>query len=106
MALIALHELGDPDARALDFRVGEALFSLILVRAGALVTAYDNRCPHARMPMERPDGRVAIEARRFLICSAHGASFRLEDGACVGGPANGPLTPFAVAVRDGWVVAA
>ena len=103
--LIRLEALGDSEARALDFRAGEALFSLIVVRAGDLVRAYHNRCPHARMPLERPDGRVVIDAG-FLVCAAHGASFRIADGACAGGPANGPLTPFAIVVRDGDVVAA
>ena len=106
VVLIALAELGDPEARALDFRAGDALFSLIVVRAGDVVRAYDNRCPHARMPMERPDGRVVIDAGAFLVCAVHGASFRIADGVCAGGPANGPLRPFAIVVRDGAVVAA
>ena len=104
--LIALAELGDPEARVLDFRAGEALFSLIVVRVGDVVRAYGNRCPHARMPLERPDGQVVIDTGAFLVCSAHGASFRIADGACAGGPANGPLTPFAIVVRDGVVIAA
>lgn len=104
--LIALADLGDPEARAIDFRAGEALFSVIVARHGDIVRAYDNVCPHAYSPMERPDGRVVIDAGAFLVCSAHGASFRIGDGACVGGPANGPLTPFPVVVRDGVVFAA
>jgi nitrite reductase/ring-hydroxylating ferredoxin subunit len=97
--------LDDPDARAFDFRAGEALFSLLIVRRGDLVWAYENRCPHAGMPLDRPDGRAPIDGD-FLICAMHGASFRLVDGACVGGPATGSLTSFAVLVRDGAVVAA
>lgn len=100
-ALIALTDLADPGARAVDFRVGEALFSLIVARRGDVVRAYENICPHARSPMERPDGRVVIHEGRYLVCSAHGASFNLTDGACVGGPGGGPLTPFPIDVRDG-----
>ncbi len=105
-ALIAVADLADPEARALDFRAGEMLFSLIVVRHGDTIAAYRNWCPHAGAPLERPDGRVVIEDGRYLVCSLHGASFALEDGACAGGPANRGLLPFPVAVRDGIVVAA
>lgn len=104
--LLALEDLGDPDALAVDFRAGDALFSLLIVRSGDLVRAFENVCPHARSPLERPDGRVVIEAGRYLVCSAHGASFSIADGACAGGPANGPLTPFPIVTRAGVVFAA
>jgi nitrite reductase/ring-hydroxylating ferredoxin subunit len=104
--ICALDGFGDPEARAVDFRAGDAVFSLIIVRRGDLVRAYENRCPHARMPLDRPDGRVIIDAGGFLVCAMHGASFDAMSGACAGGPADAPLTPFAIAVRDGAVVAA
>lgn len=104
--LLRLADLGETEARAVDFRQGEALFSLVVVRRGDLVVAYENDCPHARQPMERPDGRVVMLERKYLVCSAHGASFRIEDGACAGGPAKGGLTPFPVETRDGAIYAA
>jgi nitrite reductase/ring-hydroxylating ferredoxin subunit len=104
--LIALAELEDPGARAVDYRVGEDLFSLIVARRGETVAAWLNLCPHALAPLDRFDGKVLIEEGRHLICSAHGASFDMTDGACTGGPAKRPLTPFAIAVRDGVVYAA
>lgn len=104
--LMRLPDLKDCEARTIDFRSGDALFSLVVVRRGDLVVAYENDCPHARQPMERPDGRVVMLEGKFLVCSAHGASFRLEDGACVGGPAKSGLTPFPISVRDGLVYAA
>jgi nitrite reductase/ring-hydroxylating ferredoxin subunit len=103
--LMAVTDLADGEARAVDFRSGDALFSLVVVRRGDLVVAYENDCPHARQPMERPDGRVVMVERAFLVCSAHGASFRIEDGACVGGPAKGGLTPFPVETRGGVIYA-
>ncbi len=104
--LFAFADLDDGEGRAFDFRSGEALFSLIAVRQGERIIAYENDCPHARQPLERFDGRVVMMEQRYLVCSAHGASFRVEDGVCVGGPAKGGLTPFPVAVRDGDVFAA
>ena len=104
--LLRIADLADPEARAVDFRHGEALFSLVVVRRGDLIVAYENDCPHARQPMERPDGRVVMLERKYLVCSAHGASFRMEDGACVGGPAKGGLTPFLIETRNGVIYAA
>jgi len=102
---MSLSDLGDPEARAVDFRSGEALFSLVVVRRGEKVVAYENDCPHARQPMERPDGRVVLIERRYLVCSAHGASFRIEDGHCVGGPAKGaPIRCQRQATKNDFLV--
>jgi nitrite reductase/ring-hydroxylating ferredoxin subunit len=89
----------------LDFAAGEARFSLLVARRGDVVRAYENLCPHARFPLERFDGVVLMDEGRFLICAAHAASFRLEDGACVGGPAKRSLTPFPSVVAGGLVLA-
>jgi nitrite reductase/ring-hydroxylating ferredoxin subunit len=104
--LVRLGDLADGEARAIDFREGEALFAVIVVRRGDAALAYENVCPHLQMPLERPDGRVVVDPGGHLVCAMHGASFRVADGACMGGPARRALTPFAVAVRDGVVVAA
>ena len=104
--IVQLDALGDAEARAIDFRAGDALFSLIVVRRGDLVRAYENVCPHAAQPLDRPDGRVAIDAGGFLVCAMHGASFHIASGACASGPADAPLTPFAIVVTGGAVVAA
>lgn len=98
-------DLPEAGARAFDFRQGAALFSLILARRGEAVFAYENICPHAGYPLERPDGRVVVQSGRFLVCTAHGASFKLDTGACAGGPcdADEGLTPIALVVANGEV---
>ncbi|HVY83887.1 MAG TPA: Rieske (2Fe-2S) protein [Caulobacterales bacterium] len=103
-ALIArLDDIPNPGAKAFDFRAGHAIWSVIVARRGEDVFAYENECPHAGYPLERPDGRVVMQSGRYLVCSAHGASFDVEDGECVGGPCDDPLTVIAIAVRDGEV---
>jgi nitrite reductase/ring-hydroxylating ferredoxin subunit len=100
----ALADVPNPGARAFWYEAGEARASVIIARRGDDLRAYLNICPHARMPLERPDGQVVLQEGRFLLCSAHAASFRLEDGACVGGPGLGRALQ-ALAVRvDGAVV--
>jgi nitrite reductase/ring-hydroxylating ferredoxin subunit len=103
---MALCDLPDPGAKVLDFQggpTGQARFSILVARSGALVRAYLNSCPHARFPLERFDGVALMDGAQFLICAAHGASFRVADGACVGGPAKAGLTPFPILVRDGAI---
>ncbi len=106
-ALARLDDIADPGAVALDFTAGVARFSLILARRESQVFGYLNRCPHARYPLERADGAVLLDEGRYLICAAHAASFRLQTGACVGGPAAGKsLTRFGVRVVAGVIYAA
>ena len=102
--LAKLDDIPDGEAHVFDFRAGPAIWSVILARRDGHVFAYENECPHAGHPLERPDGRVLMQEGRYLVCSAHGASFTVDDGECAGGPCGGdPLTAVAVVVADGEV---
>lgn len=105
--LIAAALVPDDAGIVVDFVHGEARWSVIVARDETRFVAYENRCPHAGMPLDRPDGAVTIDLRGYLVCAAHLASFRLQDGAFAGGP-KGPggrgLTPAPIALRDGMIV--
>jgi len=103
-SLCALDAIRVGGAVALDFAAGDARFSLIVARTSEGVFAYENICPHARSPLERPDGRVVVHEKRFIVCSAHGASFQMASGRCVAGPGLGTaLTGVGVFVSGGFV---
>lgn len=77
--------------------------SLILLRAGGVARAYLNVCPHAGRPLNWAPGRF-LYAHGQLVCAAHGASFRPEDGHCIGGPCRGSsLSAVAVVEAEGEV---
>jgi nitrite reductase/ring-hydroxylating ferredoxin subunit len=98
--LADLSALDDPCVVLVD--VGFS--GVILTRRGDQIAAFHNRCPHAGYPLERPDGRIVVQEGRYIICSAHFASFRVEDGACAGGPCNGDgLERVAIAISDGVI---
>ena len=104
MARVA--DVPDGGAVTRDLVEGDARFSVLLCRLGAQVFAYENRCPHAGFPLERLDGRVITDGA-FVLCAAHGASFRIVDGVCSGGPgAQRGLTPVLVTVSSGDILAA
>ncbi len=107
---VSLARLQDvPDAGAIIVYAGEgdARVSLILTRRGDAISCFRNRCAHANYPLQRADGRIVVQEARYLVCAAHGASYRLEDGACAGGPCNGDgLEPIAIVVREGLVLTA
>lgn len=78
--------------------------SVILIVRDEGVHAYLNVCPHAGRRLDWAPGKFLLEGGR-LICAAHGASFQLQDGLCVGGPCRGQaLTSVAVHVREGMVL--
>ncbi len=72
--------------------------TLIVIRLGEQIVAYRNICPHAGRPLNWAPGRFLF-AHGQLVCAAHGASFRPEDGFCIGGPCRGAsLAKVPVAV--------
>ena len=100
MRLCALAELADPGAKGFRFRRDQALFAGVVVRRGETVAAYEDRCPHAGWPLAALDDRFLTRDGAHILCSGHGALFRLEDGGCVAGPCAGQaLAPWPVAVR-------
>jgi nitrite reductase/ring-hydroxylating ferredoxin subunit len=95
--------IADGAARNFVLQIGANRFHGFVVRRGAAVFGYVDRCPHAGLPLAQqldqyltPDGLIA--------CSWHGAMFTVEKGACVGGPCVGArLSPWPVEAREGRI---
>lgn len=106
IALFPLSSLPNPGSReaVIPQDDGQSL-SLFVVRAGDVVRAYANICPHQQVPLNwKPDVFLTTD-RAHIQCSLHGALFRIEDGLCIHGPcAERSLTPLAVRVEKGVVV--
>jgi nitrite reductase/ring-hydroxylating ferredoxin subunit len=72
--------------------------SVILLRQGERIQAWLNVCPHAGRRLDYAPGKFLMH-QGHLVCAAHGASFELERGECVGGTCRGAsLVSVAVAV--------
>ena len=93
---VALHEIevGLPLAVAMpDGR------RVCLVRAGNVVYAVDDRCPHRDFAISGGD---LIEPC-VLECPWHGARFDVRTGAVLSGPSTDDLGTYPVEVGDGAV---
>ncbi len=76
-----------------------------MVRKDGSVFGYVDRCPHAGSPLANPLGRFLTREGDLILCTAHGALFRIEDGLATSGPCAGrPLSAWPVEARDGVVV--
>ena len=103
MRLCALDEIADPGAKGFRFRAETQLFAGFVVRAGATVSGFVDSCPHAGWPLAAFDDRYLTRSGAHILCSGHGALFRL-DGLCTAGPCTGQrLEPWPVEIRDGQV---
>ena len=105
LRLCCLADLERTSACGVELGAGAELRRIVGVRDGAgVVRAYENRCPHFGTPLEILPHRFLDEARTHLVCTTHGARFRIADGRCVWGPCTGDLlAPVAVRVVEGAV---
>jgi nitrite reductase/ring-hydroxylating ferredoxin subunit len=87
--LCRLEEVPDGACKELRFGPGEDSFDLLLYRRGGEVRAYVNCCPHFSLPLNAQPGEFLLLRNSQIMCAYHCAVFRLEDGHCIAGPAEG-----------------
>ncbi|WP_431281008.1 Rieske (2Fe-2S) protein [Humitalea sp. 24SJ18S-53] len=87
-ALGPLEEIEDGGARGYPAAPG-GFTGLFAVRRGLDVWVYVNACPHVGLPLEMQPNRFLDGRKEKIVCTAHGARFRIEDGVCIAGPCLG-----------------
>lgn len=93
--------------RCREFRLGGGEWPLrgFVVRVGAEVHAYLNRCAHLGLPLNHLPDRFLTHDGSMILCSAHGAIYEKATGFCVAGPCRGrSLERVAVQVMAGYVL--
>ncbi|CAB3785646.1 hypothetical protein LMG28688_02081 [Paraburkholderia caffeinitolerans] len=101
--LCCVDDVPDGGARVVDDSPGDG--AVVVVRRGASVWAYVNRCPHFSVRLDFEPGEVCTYRSKVLMCAHHSALFAFENGHCIEGPCEGAaLTPVAVRVvgADVW----
>lgn len=105
--LCALDDIPDPGAKGFSYREGDYLFFGFVVRHLGRLRGFIDRCPHAGLPLAHLPDRFLTRDNDLILCSSHGALFRIDDGVCLAGPCAGAaLTPWPVTVADGAVLTA
>lgn len=98
-------DIGEGSARGFVIGTGTARRDIVVVRSAGVLRAYLNACPHQGTPLETFENRFLNEDATLLVCSTHGARFRVENGFCVSGPCAGKsLSAIACRIEDGNVV--
>ncbi|MET0226936.1 MAG: Rieske (2Fe-2S) protein [Dokdonella sp.] len=100
--LCRLDEIPDGDAVSAHVDSDAGGFELIVLRQGERAFAYHNECPHAGRNLDYAPGRFLVRDGR-LICAAHGATFAVDSGACLGGPCRSGLVAMPIEIVDGDV---
>ena len=104
-ALCRAEDVGEGCARGFVIGEGKDRLEVVVVRKHGALRAYVNSCPHQLTPLDTFPDRFLNEDGTLLVCSTHGARFRVEDGYCVSGPCEGKsLTAIACTVENGVVV--
>jgi nitrite reductase/ring-hydroxylating ferredoxin subunit len=89
LARVALFDVSEGGAIALEVLLPSGRENVIVTRRDDKLSAFINRCPHARWPLDTFDGRFLFTPDGHLMCAAHSAIFDPETGACLGGPGTG-----------------
>jgi nitrite reductase/ring-hydroxylating ferredoxin subunit len=103
-SLCNLADVPDGGVRLLDLPPPErpeagAPFRLLLLRSGASVFAYVNRCAHFGVPLAERQQQMIFTPNVSITCNVHYARYRWQDGSCLGGECSGePLLRLPVAV--------
>jgi nitrite reductase/ring-hydroxylating ferredoxin subunit len=62
---------------------------LFAVKKAGNIYLYQNRCPHAGLPLNWFPDKFLDRDGELIQCSSHGALFQIETGRCVAGPCPG-----------------
>jgi nitrite reductase/ring-hydroxylating ferredoxin subunit len=104
--LFRLDEIGEGGTASIDGVYGFP-GGLLVVRRGEEILVFVNICPHQGKPLDWEPGEFLNFEKTMILCEAHGALFRFEDGVCVEGPCLGEgLMKVPVVIRDGAAYAA
>lgn len=105
--LCTLADLGATGAKGVTLGTLPHIREIVVVQTEGGARAYVNRCPHMYSTLETFPDRFLDETREYLVCSTHGARFRVHDGYCVSGPCEGySLEPVAIRLEGSSIILA
>jgi nitrite reductase/ring-hydroxylating ferredoxin subunit len=86
--LISVTEFPERQIIAVNADIDGENEAILLYRDQNEIHAWLNICPHAGRRLDYAPGKFLMQDGD-LVCAAHGATFRLDNGECVAGPCRG-----------------
>lgn len=86
--LCRVEDIAEGTARGFPAAPG-SFIGLFAVRKDGALRVYVNSCPHIGLPLDPAPHRFLDAKKQHIVCSAHGARFRIQDGECFSGPCYG-----------------
>jgi nitrite reductase/ring-hydroxylating ferredoxin subunit len=106
VVLCNLKEIDNPGSRGFSWGDGPWPLEFFVVRKGAEVFGFVNRCPHAGHALNWQSDRFLTREQDLILCNSHGARFQIENGICVSGPCPGAsLEPVALRIDKDQIIA-
>ena len=97
--LCALADLAATGAKEITLLKEGAPYPILVVKDAGGVRAFENLCPHARLPLNTEADKFFDVSRTVLVCVNHGAHFDPFTGVCLRGPCKGErLRVFPVTI--------
>jgi len=104
IVLCRLDDIRDGDSNGFIAEMPDGRRGFLVVRRGEQAFVYLNSCPHIGSPLDFEPGKFLNSEKTHIMCSTHGALFRIEDGHCVSGPCAGKdLTKTEAKIVDGEI---
>ena len=102
--LCKIEALRDPGTQNVVLGDAPDELDIVIVQTEGTRHAYLNSCPHEHIPLETFPNHFLTEDKKYLLCSGHGARFKLATGECVSGPCFArSLTRLPIEERDGAI---
>ncbi len=100
--LCALEDVPENGTNGFLVKTENGRFGAMAIRQEDNVHVYVNSCPHIGAPLDLKPGKFLNREGTHIICTTHGALFRIDDGYCVSGPCAGAsLMALEAIEKDG-----
>ncbi len=83
--LCRLGDIAEPGSKDFSLGSGALRREIFILRHGGEVRGYENSCPHTGGMLDWTPRQFLSHDRKHILCSTHGAMFRVRDGYCVHG---------------------
>ncbi|WP_135081564.1 Rieske 2Fe-2S domain-containing protein [Terasakiella sp. SH-1] len=91
--LCGYNDIDEEDSKEFFLKKEDQQISIIAVKKDGVISVFVNNCPHLGVPLNLEPDRFLDMEKNFILCSTHGALFKIDDGECVHGPCQGQNLP-------------